>query len=333
MDCNSFDSGVNLINNYISKQVNLAHAKVIVFSEQLASEGIAKYISTFINNIEIRPDCNIVICKTSAEDFLNNSTPSLETLSARYYEQVLDSYEFTGFTSNTTLTSFYSAYKSYTSEPVAILGNINAHQAHTPPTDKSYADLDSSYVAGQAPIKNKTNLEFMGLAVFNGDKLVGELNGMDSICHLLCTNEFKSSTISIPSPFNQNELIDLFIQADGKNDIKVSIINGSPYIHVKVHLLSYVNSMDYGLDLTSFENIQLVQEYAEAYLESKLLDYLYTTSKQFHSDIANFGKYSAIDYLTVQEWQKLDWKNLYPDSFFDVEVQVDVKNGNLLVKN
>ena len=333
VECNSFDSGINLINNYISKQVNLAHAKVIVFSEELASNGISKYISSFINNAEIRPDCNIIICKTTAEDFLNNSTPSLETLSARYYEQVLDSYEFTGFTNSSTLNSFYSAYKSYTSSPVAILGNINTSQNQESQSNDSYVDLDSSYIAGKSPIKNKTNLEFMGLAVFNEDKLVGELNAINSICHLICTNEFQSSTISIPSPFNQNELMDLFIQLDKNNNINVSIINGSPYIEIKAYLQSYVSSMEYNLDLTSQENIELIQEYASSYLKSKMLEYLYSTSKDFHTDIVDFGKYSATNYLTVSEWQKLDWKRIYPDSFFDVDIQVKVKSGNLLVKN
>lgn len=331
--CNSFDSGINLINSYISKQVNLSHAKVIVFSEELASSGISKYISTLMNNIEIRPDCNIVICKTTAEDFLNNSSSNLETLSARYYEQVIDSSENTGFTSAITLNSFYSAYKSSTSQPIGILGNIKTANLSKTSEDESYADADSNYIAGQMPIRSKTNIEFVGLAVFNEDKLVGELNGINSVCHLLCTNEFKNSTISIPSPFNQGEIMDIFIQSDKSNNIDVSILNGSPYINLTVYLLSYVDSMEYGLDLTSSENVSLIEEYASSYLKSKLLDYLYSTSKEFHADIADFGKYSAVNYLTVADWEKLDWKRIYSDSFFNVDVKIKVKNGNLLVRN
>ncbi len=333
VECNSFESGINLINSYISKQVNLSHAKIIVFSEKIACSGLSKYISTLMNNVEIRPDCNIIICKTSAEDFLNNSSPSLETLSARYYEQVIDSAKVTGFTSSTTLSSFYSAYKSSTSQPLGILGSINTYKSQKNPTDESYLDLDSSYVAGQVPIKSKTNIEFIGLAVFNEDKLVGELDALDSMCHLMCTNEFQTSTISIPSPFNQGEIMDIFIQADKKNNIDVSIINGSPYITINIYLLSYISSMEYGLDLTSSENINLIEQYASSYLESKISEYLYSTAKDFHSDIADLGKYSAPNYFTVTDWEKLEWKKLYSDSFFNVNVEVKVKNGNLLVRN
>lgn len=175
VECSSIDSGINLINSYISKQVNLAHAKIIVISEALATEGVAQYISTFVNNIEVRPDCNIIISRCNAEDFLNNSKPSLETLSARYYEQVLNSSQYTGFTTNTTLISFFSAYQSSSYEPVAILGGINSPSTHHVDTNDSYADIDSSYKANETPIENKTNLEIIGLAVFNDDKLIGEL--------------------------------------------------------------------------------------------------------------------------------------------------------------
>ncbi|MBR6033335.1 MAG: hypothetical protein IKP28_01055 [Clostridia bacterium] len=99
----------------------------------------------------------------------------METLSSRYYEQVLSSYNYTGFTSNSTLTSFYSAYKDYASQPIAILGGINSDATHNVDLKDSYIDLNGSYKADETPIKNKTNLEFTGIAVFNDDKLAGEL--------------------------------------------------------------------------------------------------------------------------------------------------------------
>lgn len=311
----------------------MAHAKIIVFSESLAVEGISKYISTFVNNVEVRPDCNIIISRCSAEDFLNNSSPSLETLSARYYEQVLTSSEYTGFTTNTTLTSFYSAYKDYTSQPVAILGGINSNATHNVDPTSSYVDLNGSYKADETPIKNKTNLEFTGIAVFDGDKLVGELTGMDSICHLICTNKFKSTIISIPSPFNEHEIMDLYVQAGGSTKNNVSIINGSPYIKVSVKLKASVASSEYELDLTQKENLELIEKYASSYIKEKILDYLYATSKSYHSDIADFGRFLALDFLTVDEFMKIDWAHLYPDSFFDVDVTVKAISGYLLVQN
>ena len=114
VECGSINSGISLINSYISKKVNLSHCKAIIISEELAYEGISEYIYTLVNNIEIRPDCNIVISRCKAEDYLNNSNPTLESVSARYYEFILNSSEYTGYTENVTLSDFYSDLLSTT---------------------------------------------------------------------------------------------------------------------------------------------------------------------------------------------------------------------------
>ena len=70
VDCASIDSGIALVNSYISKKVNLSHCKAIVISEELAYEGISEYIYTLVNNLELRPNCNIIISRCKASELL-----------------------------------------------------------------------------------------------------------------------------------------------------------------------------------------------------------------------------------------------------------------------
>lgn len=156
---------------------------------------------------------------------------------------------------------------------------------------------------------------------------------MDSICHLICTNEFESSIISIPSPFNQNQIIDLSVTRLANTKNNVSLINGSPYIDINVKLKGWVASSEYNLDLTDKNNIKIIEKYASSFLKDKILDYLYSTSKKYHTDIAGFGKFLAYDYLTVEEYKKINWPQLYSNSFFNVNVNIDIVNGYLLVQN
>lgn len=121
VDCASIDSGLALINSYISKKINLSHCKAIIISEEIAKSSLAEYIYTLVNNIEVRPDCNVIITRCNAEEYLNNSTPTLESVSARYYEFILNSSEYTGYTENVSLSDFYSAMLSTTTEAHAIL--------------------------------------------------------------------------------------------------------------------------------------------------------------------------------------------------------------------
>ncbi len=142
VECTTIDSGINLINSYISKKVNLAHCKAIIISEEIATEGISPYLYTMVNNTELRPDCNIIISKCNASDFLKHSEPTLESVSARYYELVINSSEYTGYLEDVTLSNFYSNLLSPTSDAHAILGGINSKSTHK--TNASLPSYDIS---------------------------------------------------------------------------------------------------------------------------------------------------------------------------------------------
>lgn len=121
IECSTINSGISLINNYISKKVYLAHCKAIVISEELAQKGISEHIYTLANDNDVRPDCHVIICGCEASDFLNYSTSSLENASARYYELILNSSEYTGFSDDVTFADFCDAMFSSTSEAFANL--------------------------------------------------------------------------------------------------------------------------------------------------------------------------------------------------------------------
>ena len=333
VECSSVESGINLVNSYMSKKVNLSHCKIIVLSETLAKEGVAPYISTFENSTEVRPDCNIIVSRCSAESFLNNSSPGLETLSARYYELVLTSSEYTGYTDNITLHSFFFAYDNDFIEATAILGGINSDKTHKEDLNTAYVSVDGNYKADEIPIKNTTSLENMGLAVFRGDKLVGELTGIESLAHLMVTNTFVSSNITIPSPFAQNEIIDLSITKNKDTKNEIELVNGYPYIKSSINLEAYVLSSGNNLDFTQEKNLQLLEKYSESYLKEKIISYLYKTSKEFHSDIAGFGRKLFKNYLTIEDFKSLDWLNIYKNSFFEVDVTVHVRSSQLLLRD
>ena len=127
VDCNSINSGLALINSYISKEIDLSHCKVIIISKKLAENGLSPHIQTISNNIELRPNCNVIISKCDAKDYIENSTPLIESLTARYYEVAIKSSEYTGYIPATELIDFVGNISSNTIQTSAILGNLNEY--------------------------------------------------------------------------------------------------------------------------------------------------------------------------------------------------------------
>lgn len=332
VQCATIDSGIALINSYISKKVNLSHCKAIIISEDIAYEGVAEYVYTFVNNLEIRPDCNIIISRCNAYDYLNNSEPTLESVSARYYEFILNSSEYTGYTQNIKLSDFYSNMLSTTSQAYAILGGINDNATHNSHSDSPNYDIEGSYKADETPIETETGVENMGIAVFKNDILVGELNGMEALSHLLVINEFENATISVPNPYNKNSSLSLYINSNKSPKIDVKIINGTPYIKCNFYISGYILSLDENMNYSDENTMKLINESTNLFLEQNISSYLYKTAKDYKSDIGNFGKHIISNYPTWNDWIESDWLFNYQNSFFNINVETSIENGQLYTR-
>ena len=330
VECASIDAGINLVNSYISKKVNLSHCKAIIISEELASVGLSEYLYTLVNNIEIRPDCNVIISRCDASELLKHSEPTLESVSARYYELVLNSSEYTGYLEDMTLNDFYSDLLSPTTEGHAILSNINTEATHSSNYNLPSYDISGSYKAGQTPIESNAGIENIGIAVFKEDKLVGELNGTETLCHLILTNRLNSSVITIPSPFNEGESLSIYITLAKNTDKNLEFINNTPFITCKVYINANILSIDKYSDFSSQENLEIIKDYLNTYLEQNILSCLYKTSKEFKSDIFDFGTLALKKYYVWQDFEISDWLNNYENSFFKIEMNSTVQPRRII---
>lgn len=332
IECASFDSGVNLLNSYLSKESNLSHCKIIVFSEEFANNGISETLFTLMNKVEVRPDCNVLVSRCSSEYFLNNSKPVLEKLSARYYEIAPTSSEYTGFTQSITLSEFFSDYTDTFQNCYAILGGINSSSTHDLNSWEAPIEKDSSNKAHETLIQGKSNIENMGLAIFKGDKLVGELDGLETICHHMISSTLNSCIINIPSPFDENKSISLKVRLIKDTKNKAKLVNGSAYITSNVSLEARILTMGENSKYLNNEELEYLQKALNSYLTTKIYDYLYKISKDLNSDIDGFGRHLVQNFKTFEDWENFNWLENFKNSFFDVTVHSTIKSGYILME-
>lgn len=188
----------------------------------------------------------------------------------------------------------------------------------------------SSDDSGSKILEAKNGVENVGTAVFRQDKLVGTLTPLETVAHLIVTGKVKSCNISMPDPENKENLIDLYFDFTTSPKINVSLLNGTPYIKIKVKANATISSIKQLSSTNTKQQIKLTQEYANNYLEKLLLHYLYKTSKELKSDCSAFGNYALKNFKTMQELENYNWLQHYQDSFFKVEPEVVVDSGFLL---
>lgn len=320
----SLDSAISMMNGFIGKQLSLSHCKLIIFSEEFAQRGVSHEIYTLINNPQIRPSTNIVISKIDAESYIKYSEPALEHLESKYYEIFPSSSKYTGYTVNATIGDFFNGLVCETCEPFAILGGIN---------DSSNSNSNASSNNAEA-ISNATTLtgkrltENIGVAVFKDDKLVGELNAIETLSFLLLKNSVDSFEVSIPNPNTQEEEnIDIYLYHDVDTKINLDITNGAPHAKIDINLTGKISSVSNNSDYDDNNQLSTISNSVNNYLESIISSYLYRTSREFNSDINNIGRHGRSQFLTLNDYENFDWLENYKNCTFEVNVDTNVKSG------
>ncbi len=325
----SISNAINLMNSYLGTPISLSHCKVIVFSEQLAEQGISDEVYTLINDTQVTPSANIIISKCEAKYYLEETKPELKNLISKYYETFTISSHYTGYTPDATIGDFFNALTSKTREPHAILGGLNAESKELKNSD---LQQDSTLIASNASISGQNGSENFGIAVFKSDKIVGELSAIETVAFLNLKNDIDRFLVSVPDPENKNNLLDIYMTPSHDTKIKVYTSNQTPYIEINCDFTGRIYSMSENSKYLSPEVLDSISKSCDSYLKSMFTDYLYKTSREFNSDISSIGTYALKNFFTTMDFENYSWLDNYKNAFFKVNINSSVKSGMLITQ-
>ncbi len=303
VEANTIDEGLNILDNYLNKKINLSHCSALIISEELAKKGIKTYMNTLSNNPELRHSCQIIISSTTAYDVMEKVSNSGEVFSARLYDYLTETTEYTGFTIETSFGQFFQALDNDYYQPTAVYTLVSD---------------DTVQTAGFAIFKDEFMLDYMDVS--------------NSIAHLIVTNDLNTCVITTDSPFEEGSEIDLKVSLYKKTDIDIDIINGTPLISVTIYPEGTVNSSGSTFNYIDNNNIKILENTVNSYFENLVKNYLYTISKKYNSDVTGFKALYKGNFFTREEFDKIHWDDVFQDSFFDVTINSKINSSNLFNK-
>ena len=370
-EANSIFSGLNLLNSYIGKEINLAHCSVVVFSEEIAKEGISSEIYSLINNEEIRSSANIVVTNCKAYDYINNSKPNLENLTSKYFDTFDITSKLTGYFSNITLGDFFNNLSESNSDPIAVLGGLNSTarseedksssnssgesssssnsgnsdniNGETSNSNLSSQDVEeqekqeietnqNNLVAGKSSIVGGRGTENLGLAIFSGDKYIGELTVWESICHSLITNSIDTCIISIDDPLFENEQLEIQLSPNKKSKIISNIENDIININVELNLTANIISLNSNINYEDTDTINKISAATQNRLNDELNKYFDKTARKYNIDIDKYYL-SILKYFPYQKnFDDFNYKEKLKHANFNCNTHVNIISSLLITK-
>lgn len=286
-----------------NRKIYLPHSQVIIFGQDIAAEGVQKYLDFFVRDHEPRLREKVLVAKGKAEEIFDVKS-ELEKIQAVGISKLLESQNATSLATVVTVKDFISCLMSKTTAPIAPLIEISGE--------------------GEEEV-----LHISGMAVFKQDRWVGELVGSEGRGLLWVIDKIKSGIIVVDCPYEEGNLSLEIIRASSKitPEIKGDKIN----IKVKIKEEGHIGDQECSRELT-LDDITSIEEMKATVIRGEVMSAL-EKAQELNTDIFRFGE--AVHRKYPKEWKDLEgkWDEVFPEIEVEIIVEAKVRRSGTLMKS
>lgn len=276
----------------LQDELFLGHTRVLVISEDLAREGLSRYMNFFRNNPEFRRLSYLLISENKAEDLLN-TFPKTANLQAIYLMNLIED-EIQRQTMPD-LPFIEIAIRDVTSgvDPIAVLISSD---------------------------KETGIIKYSGLAVFRGDRMVGKLDVEETWSYLQLA-EGKLSGLQVVRDV-ESEIGRLSIVfKDLKRKMRLVLTEkGNFKFECKLSFEGIIFSQEVPAVYTKEIYLDQLENRVSTEVKREIETVFYKVQQKYNADIFGFGE--LVKTYMPEEWKRIeDWH----EEFKKVELELDVE--------
>lgn len=349
-------SGMGLANHIVSKKFSLSHAKLVVFSKEVAEEGIENIVDTLIRSNEIRPDVYFAVSMEGAGKYLEAVKPVIELNPAKYYQLIYEKNNSEGVPKNTTENFYFKESSNNKGSVMAIAGMMdnakeqqsssgeeqgssegeeqqgsqegqlsqdseqeNKKQKEAKINTDGFEYKMKEYVAGEVAISKKNKSEAMGTAIFKDYKMIGIFDSIDTEIYNILMGEIQNSYTSFYEKEMPDTPVTVKISQNKKPKIKVDIENKKININVFLEADLYSLPAEYKLE----ENIESFEDEVEEEISRKCMEFLYKIRDEYGTDLIGIGEVAKTKFMTYKDFDEYDWNKMFHE--YDININTDFK--------
>jgi len=295
-----FDAIRNVI-EITGKRIFWGHAKILIISEDIAKEGLIPVIDWSLRDSEIRNDIDLLIAKgSSAENILKN----------KHYNGNSLSFHIDNILKNQKSVTKYVDTKLFRNKIEIEKDNFAATVETV-----SVKEMD-----------NKRILVVDGSAIFKGDKLVGYLDGNETMQMLMLRNKLSSGVIPLKNVCNSNTDITLEIF---NNNTKLNSIysDGELTLRIDVYTTVAIDEQAGNEDFISVDKRRLLQQYAEMRIKENLDSLVLKMQRNYDADVFGFQEFIEKNNPKIYKEFKKNNKDFFNNLQTDINVHISIKGS------
>lgn len=283
------------LNRISSKKIMAGQMRVVLFSEELAEQGISYYIETLMKNSEISGNVLLAVVEGQTQSLLEYEYDNIVDIGDHIYKQLEQNIKGEQMISSTLHEVGYDHYSI------------------------------GKEIALPIVTRNKEQIEISGIALFKEGKMVGTVSAKDSFYVKLIRDNYNIGKLelsidgeNLPSSLNKNstDKIDLvFDPIQTKKKVRLTS-SSIPEFGLNISMKTRLMEIHPEFNVDNPDNSELLNKATAKKLEDEIVRVIGIT-QEAGSDVFGFGELyrSSVRYSDLT---KNRWRALYKDMKVDV---------------
>ncbi len=308
-EARTFSEAAETLNAAYPSRLSFARTSLMLLSEDLVREGAQ---SDFLDFAFFKTDLwqNLRVAVTNgriAETFkgwVSDSDPSLRKIKTSVGELAARS----GISADIGYSSYLECVRDRRIDALLAYAGVNEWSLEADMVGNDAYPYRGGSLLTDSTLKTTT----AGSAVFDGDRMVGVLDGQHTMAVLMVTGAFRSGELLFTLPDGQPLSVKLYRVRKPKIALKDSTATVRLYLEA---------------DVVGPETVSMTSDELKAFLKVQMEEMLmrvFLALRDANSDAMGFGRFAAKRFSTAEDWEAYDWKAAYRnlDAVFMVHVKL-----------
>lgn len=322
-------SALNIANHIVSKKFSLSHAKLVVFSSEMAKNGISDIMETLGRSDEIRPDLICAVSRETAREYLKNAQPLVELNPAKYYQLIYEDNESGGVPKKTGLETIFEISGGYRDTVMPLSGVAKADdESEAPVNENGFQYKTHNYKAGEVKLLQKDKSEVLGMAVFSGDRLVGELGETEADIYNILTGSFRDNYTSFYNEKNPQKAVTVEVSQRHKPVYKID--KKKELVKIKLYLEGNLYSMPF--DYSTENEIEKFEEETAREISRKCKEFIFLMRDEYDADVLGIGEKVRGKFLNLKSFEDYNIKEKFKNYDIEIETKFKIRHSGIIYK-
>jgi len=313
-----------------SQSIHWKQINTVVMTERIAKRGIVGELDTLTRLQQIHLNADFLLTSEDLNELLSIK-PKLESSLPSQLSAIQLISKQSSRTIAVTLKDFLITYLCMGRGSIVPIVSI-FNNADNEPSNKQRQQSDSEQ-SGSGKQKNGEIFDYLGLGIFNEDKLVGKLSIKDSmnVTYVYGALETSGPVLYYTSKRGIKEKLSLN-KVSTVSRIIPYIKDNVPSITVKIQFDYNIGSSDVS-EKICIDEVQKFNSQVELFMKQEIEGVFRKLQQDFKSDIFGVGEKIHSKYPKYWEANKYRWEDIFSTIKIDVQIKAKMKSTGQLINS